>query len=40
MSRTVSATMVSQYTLKLIDKKLLENKLKEIANIVEENSDK
>lgn len=31
--------MVSQYTLKLIDKKLLENKLREIANIVEENKE-
>ncbi len=40
MSRTMSPTMVSQYTLKLIDKKLLENKLKEIANIVEENNNK
>lgn len=37
MSRSLSPTMVSQYTLKLIDKKLLENKLKEIANIVEGN---
>lgn len=40
MSRSLSPTMVSQYTLKLIDKKLLENKLREITNIVEENSDK
>ena len=39
MSRTMSPTMVSQYTLKLIDKKLLENKLKEIKNMVEENAD-
>ena len=38
MSRTMSPTMISQYTLKLIDKKLLENKLKEIKNIVEENN--
>lgn len=38
MSRTMSPTMVSQYTLKLIDKKLLENKLKEIKDIVEENN--
>lgn len=30
--------MVSQYTLKLIDKKLLEDKLKEIKDIVEENN--
>ena len=40
MSRTMSPTMVSQYTLKLIDKKLLENKLKEIKDIVEENNKK
>lgn len=39
MSRTMSPTMVSQYTLKLIDKKLLENKLKEIKDIVEENNE-
>ena len=37
MNRSLSPTMVSQYTLKLMDKKLLENKLKEIANIVEAN---
>ena len=37
MSRTMSPTMVSQYTLKLIDKKLLEKKLKEISDMVEEN---
>ena len=36
----MSPTMVSQYTLKLIDKKLLENKLKEITNIVQENNNK
>jgi predicted nuclease of restriction endonuclease-like (RecB) superfamily len=40
MSRTLSPTMVSQYTLNLIDKKLLENKLKEIADMVEENNEK
>ena len=40
MSRTMSPTMVSQYTLKLIDKKLLEEKLKEINDIVEENNKK
>lgn len=39
MSRTMSPTMVSQYTLKLIDKKLLENKLKEISDMVEENNN-
>lgn len=37
MSRSLSPTMVSQYTLKLIDKQLLENKLREITNIVEGN---
>ena len=40
MSRTMSPTLVSQYTLKLIDKKLLEAKLKEIKTIVEENNKK
>lgn len=40
MSRSLSPTMVSQYTLKLIDKQLLENKLKEISNLVEENYNK
>ena len=40
MSRTMSPTMVSQYTLKLIDKKILENKLKEISDMVEENNIK
>lgn len=40
MSRSMSPTMVSQYTLKLIDKKLLEEKLKEIKDIVEENKNK
>ncbi len=39
MSKTMSPTMVSQYTLKLIDKKLLENKLKEIADLVENNEE-
>lgn len=40
MSRSMSPTMVSQYTLNLIDKKLLEDKLKEITNIVEENNNR
>ena len=40
MSRSMSPTMVSQYTLNLIDKKLLEEKLKEIKYIVEENNNK
>ncbi len=37
MSRTMSPTLVAEYKLKLIDKKLLENKLNEISIIVEEN---
>ena len=40
MSRSMSPTMVSQYTLRLIDKKILEEKLKEINDIVEENNNK
>ena len=39
MSRTLSPTLVSQYTVNLIDKKLLQNKLREITNIVEERND-
>ena len=40
MSRSMSPTTVSQYTLKLIDKKILEEKLKEINDIVEENNNR
>ena len=40
LDRSMSPTMVSQYTLKLIDKKILEEKLKEINDIVEENNNK
>lgn len=35
MSKSMSQTLVSEYTLKLIDKKLLENKLKEVKRIIE-----
>ena len=35
MSRTMSPTLVSEYKLNLIDKKLLENKLKQITDIIE-----
>ena len=35
----MSPTLVSEYKLKLIDKKLLEEKLREIADIVEENKE-
>lgn len=37
MSKSMSQTLVSEYTLKLIDRKLLENKLKEVKNIIEFN---
>ncbi len=39
MSRSMSPTMVSEYSVNLIDKKLLENKLKEINEMVEENNN-
>lgn len=39
MSRTLSPTMVSEYSLKLIDKKLLENKLIEISKLIDENNE-
>ena len=35
LSRSLSPTMVSEYTLKLIDKKLLQNKLKEYLSIAD-----
>ena len=34
MSRSLSPTMVSEYTLKLIDKKLLEQKLREFKDLL------
>ena len=36
LSRSLSPTMVSEYTLKLIDKKLLQRKLKEYTEVVKE----
>ncbi len=38
MSRSLSQTTVAEYKLKLIDKKILENKLKEIIAFIEENT--
>ena len=35
LSRSLSPTMVSEYTLKLIDKKLLQDKLKEYIELTE-----
>ena len=37
MSKNMSQTMISEYKLKLIDKKLLENKLKEVKKIIDNN---
>jgi len=37
ISRTLSPTMVSEYKLRLIDKELLEEKLKEIIQAIERN---
>lgn len=37
LSRSLSPTMVSEYTLKLIDKSVLQRKLKEYIEIVDEN---
>lgn len=39
LSRSLSPTMVSEYTLKLIDKSLLQRKLKEYTEIAEEETD-
>ena len=39
LSRTLSPTMVSEYRLKLIDKNLLQRKLKEYIEIVEETNE-
>ncbi len=40
MSKNMSPTMVSEYKLKLIDKKLLEQKLEQITEIIEESGEK
>lgn len=37
ISKNISQTMISEYKLKLIDKKLLENKLKEVKELIENN---
>ena len=38
MSKNMSQTLISEYKLKLIDKKILENKLKEVKNLFDDNS--
>ena len=35
LSKNMSKTMISEYKLKLIDKKLLESKLKEMKNLLD-----
>ena len=35
ISKNMSQTMISEYKLKLIDKKLLETKLKEMKNLID-----
>ena len=37
ISKNMSQTMISEYKLKLIDKKLLETKLKEMKNLIDKN---
>lgn len=39
LSRSLSPTMVSEYKLKLIDKKLLQNKLKEYVELASDNEE-
>ena len=38
ISKNMSQTMISEYKLKLIDKKLLETKLKEMKNLIDDNN--
>lgn len=37
LGKNMSQTMIAEYKLKLIDKKLLENKLKEVKNLIQNN---
>ncbi len=39
LSKNMSQTLISEYKLKLIDKKLLENKLNEMKKILETNNE-
>ena len=39
MSRNITPTMISEYTLKLIDKKILEQKLREYAELLPEQTN-
>ena len=40
MSKNMSQTMIAEYKLKLIDKKLLENKLREVKNLIDNNKSR
>lgn len=40
LSKNMSQTLISEYKLKLIDKKILENKLCEMKKILENNDEK
>lgn len=40
LSKNLSQTLVSEYKLKLIDSKLLENKIREMKEILESNLEK
>lgn len=40
LSKNMSQTLISEYKLKLIDKKLLENKLGEMKSILENGNEK
>lgn len=40
LSKNISQTLISEYKLKLIDKKLLENRLREMKRIFENENDK
>ena len=39
LSKNMSQTLISEYKLKLIDKKILENKLNEMKRILENNDE-
>ena len=40
LSKNMSQTLISEYKLKLIDKKILENKLSEMKQILESENEK
>ena len=40
LDSNMAQTMIAEYKLKLIDKKLLENKLREVKNLIDHNKKK